>query len=417
MKTSSLEPGLLSVFRLFTGLRLAFAILGLAAYFIFSGIFPNLPEPPNQAIYWFSLADSALLIGYLSWPALRRFLGRAFLPIGLAIATIGPSLVQYLELPGQGGQGLGETRGALQLFLLLFIPLILISWQYNFRTVILYTLGTVLLDWFFIAITMNPLTIGLIPLIGILFLRTISYILVGYMVVRLMSTQREQRRALAEANTQLAHYAATLEQLATSRERNRLARELHDTLAHSLSGVAVQLEAVKTLWENNPEAARAMLDHSLATTRNGLTETRRALQALRASPLEDLGLALAIRSLAESVATRNGLALEVEAPERLENLSPDVEQGIYRVAQEALENVALHAQARNVKMRLSQSDGHFALTISDDGRGFEPGNVDLANQFGLQGMRERTEMLGGSLEVDSQPGSGTTIRLTWGGRL
>jgi signal transduction histidine kinase len=215
-------------------------------------------------------------------------------------------------------------------------------------------------------------------LAGALFIRTISFILVGYMVVRLMTTQREQRRALAEANTQLAHYAATLEQLATSRERNRLARELHDTLAHSLSGIAVQLEAVKTLWENSPEDA-AMLEQSLATTRSGLTETRRALQALRASPLEDLGLALAVRSLAESVAARSGLALDLEAPERLENLSPDLEQGIYRIVQEALENIAQHANARNVKMQLSQTDGHFTLTISDDGQGFQMESVDVIN--------------------------------------
>jgi signal transduction histidine kinase len=253
-------------------------------------------------------------------------------------------------------------------------------------------------------------------LAGALFIRTISFIVVGYMVVRLMTTQREQRRALAEANTQLAHYAAALEQLATSRERNRLARELHDTLAHSLSGIAVQLEAVKTLWENSPEDARAMLEQSLATTRSGLTETRRALQALRASPLEDLGLALAVRSLAESVAARNGLALDLEAPERLENLSPDLEQGIYRVVQEALENITQHAHARNVKVQLSQTDGHFTLTISDDGKGFQMESVDMINQFGLQGMRERTEMLGGDLEVESQPGRGTTIRLAWGGR-
>jgi signal transduction histidine kinase len=235
------------------------------------------------------------------------------------------------------------------------------------------------------------------------------------MVVRLMKTQREQRRALAHANTHLVHYAATLEQLATSQERNRLARELHDTLAHSLSGVAVQLEAVKTLWDTSPEGARAMLEGSLAATRSGLTETRRALQALRASPLEDLGLGLAIRSLAESAAVRNGLVLDLNIPDRLENLSPDVEQALYRVAQEALENIGKHADAHNVKISLIQENSTVELIISDDGRGFEPQSIDLLNQFGLQGIRERTDMLGGDLEVVSRQGGGTTIRLSWEG--
>jgi signal transduction histidine kinase len=276
-----------------------------------------------------------------------------------------------------------------------------------------------LLDWFLIGSLVDIPSLRSIPMIGVLFIRTITFLLVGYMVVRLMTNQRQQRRALAEANTQLAHYAGTLEQLATSRERNRLARELHDTLAHSLSGVAVQLEAVKTLWEDSPRDARSMLEQSLAATRNGLTETRRALQALRATPLEDLGLALSIRNLAESVASREGLALDLELPERLDldSLSPDMEQGIYRVAQEALENVAQHADARNVRLSISQANGHFAMTISDDGRGFDPESVDLIHQFGLQGMRERTNILGGKLEVESQPGSGTTISLAWGGRM
>jgi len=203
--------------------------------------------------------------------------------------------------------------------------------------------------------------------------------------------------------------------LAISRERNRLAHELHDTLAHSLSGVAVQLEAIDTILDTNPDEAKALLQQSLATTRSGLNETRRALRALRAGPLEDLGLALAMRSLAESVASRNGLKLSLDVPEHLENLSPELEQDIYRVAQEALENVARHAQAKNVKVRLSQNKDQLELIISDNGRGFDPSKIDAITKFGIQGMRERTEMLGGNLEVDSRPEGGTMIRLVWKG--
>jgi signal transduction histidine kinase len=160
-----------------------------------------------------------------------------------------------------------------------------------------------------------------------------------------------------------------------------------------------------------------MLRQSLATTRSGLTETRRALQALRPSPLEDLGLALALRGLSETVAARGDLKLELDVPESLKNLPPEVEEGIYRIAQEALENVAKHAHAKNVHVQLSQDDNRLALTISDDGQGFDPKNIDPVRQFGIQGMRERTEMLGGALEVDSQPERGTVIQLAWSHRI
>jgi signal transduction histidine kinase len=106
--------------------------------------------------------------------------------------------------------------------------------------------------------------------------------------------------------------------------------------------------------------------------------------------------------------------LDLKVPDRLENLSPDVEQALYRVAQEALENIAKHAEARNVKMTILQENGTVEMIISDDGRGFEPQSVDLLNRFGLQGIRERAEMLGGDLEVASRPGQGTTIHLIWG---
>ena len=414
MKTDFVEPGLLSVFRLLTGVRFGITITGLASFLMVAGAFVQ----PPIFVLWFGVADAAFLLAYLSWPPVQRLMGRAFLPIGLLLASVGPVTEQYFFQRDWSGFGISvqQPAGMIQVFLLLFVPLVLIGWQYNFRMIILFSLGTAFLDWFLIGSLVDFTSLRIIPVIGVLFIRTITFILVGYMVVRLMANQRQQRRALAEANSQLAHYATTLEQLATSRERNRLARELHDTLAHSLSGVAVQLEAVKTLWENSPQESRTMLEQSLATTRNGLTETRRALQALRATPLEDLGLALAIHNLAESVTSRKGLALDMDLPERLENLSPDVEQGIYRVAQEALENVIQHAEARNVKLRISQANGSFAMTISDDGRGFDPESVDLIHQFGLQGMRERTEMLGGQLEMVSQPGNGTTISLTWGER-
>src|SRR5512142_1209627 len=167
-----------------------------------------------------------------------------------------------------------------------------------------------------------------------------------------MQRQREQRQSLVEANRQVRHYAATLEQLAVTQERNRMSRELHDTLAHTLSGLAVQLEAARSLWRSSPERSHAMLEDALLATRSGLTESRKAIQALRASPLEDLGLTLALRTLAESAASRSGAALDLAIPATLEKLAPDVEQCLFRVAQEALENIVRHAEAQSITVRL-----------------------------------------------------------------
>src|SRR4029078_5838718 len=109
-----------------------------------------------------------------------------------------------------------------------------------------------------------------------------------------------------EANAKLVDYASTNEQLAVTRERNRVARDMHDTLAHTLSAVSVQLEAADSVWDSQPQQAHELLQKSLASARAGLGETRRAVRALRASPLDDLGLGLALRDLAESTADRAG---------------------------------------------------------------------------------------------------------------
>jgi signal transduction histidine kinase len=231
------------------------------------------------------------------------------------------------------------------------------------------------------------------------------------MVVRLIAAQRAQRRSLTEANARLAHHAATLEQLAISRERNRLARELHDTLAHTLSGLAVQLEATRSLWERDPGGARALLDASLVATRAGLSESRRALQALRAAPIEELGLLRALQRMAESAAERSGLALDLRLPERDLELPPDIEQCIYRVAQEALENVVRHAEASQVAVHLLYDRQRAALLVRDDGQGFDSTQVDATQRLGLRGMRERARLAGGQLELTSQPGVGTSIHL------
>ena len=413
-----LEPGALYAFRLMSGVRFILIVLSILAQVIRFG-WPS----TRPYMYWISLASSGLLLGYLLWPRLEQLLKQYYLLIGVMIATLGPILEQFAAISFRLINPMDNSVvvSAWQLIPVLFIPLVVLAWQYNFKAVINFCLSTIVLDILTAIVLFRHVFLSdstmFIPfqLLGVEFIRMISYLIVGWLVVSMMDGQRTQRRQLELANARLSQYATTLEQLTLSRERNRLARELHDVLAHTLSGVAVELEAVRALWDAEPDRAKAMLGNSLASTREGLTETRRALQALRASPLEDIGLGLAVRTQAESTTARLGMELELEIDEDLGELRPDIEQCFYRVAQESLTNAAQHAGARKIRLVLTQRDGTLRLEVSDDGRGFDPNQVEQDSQFGLQGIRERAEMIGADFTLNTIPGEGTSITLIYGG--
>ncbi|HYF63375.1 MAG TPA: sensor histidine kinase, partial [Herpetosiphonaceae bacterium] len=240
--------------------------------------------------------------------------------------------------------------------------------------------------------------------------QTIAYMVVGYSMCLFMGRLRAQSQALQHANAQLRRHASTLESLTISRERNRLARELHDTLAHRLSSLAVQLETTKAYLHVDLEVVEELIETTLASARGGLDETRRALQALRASPLEDLGLELALRELAASAAEAARLELDLRIDE-LPELDPDVEQCVYRVTQEAVANITQHANASRVAVRLTCADDRLRLVVRDDGIGFRPDQRVIKGHFGLAGIVERAALAGGDLKITSTPGSGATIAL------
>jgi signal transduction histidine kinase len=413
---NQLEPGVLSVFRLLAGLRLAILLASGAAQLLLNHWPSNLPS--FKYLVLLTILDAAILFGYLSWSGLQKYLHSFYLPLGILFAALGPIVEQHLAIVYNIGDRAAYPELVLswQLIPILFIPLIITAWQYSFRSVVLFCLVTAGLDLLpILAIySQESLPLQRFPWVGAIFVRTFTFLVVGYMVVRLMKTQRAQRSELTQANARLAQYSLALEQLTVSRERNRLARELHDILAHTLSGVAVELEAVRALWDGDPARAQGMLDHSLKATRDGLTETRRALQSLRASPLEDMGLPLAISSLAESTALRSGARLDLQLPDKVERIPPEVEQCFYRVAQEALANISQHASARHIQLSLAQQGKQLVLHVRDDGLGFEPDTGIPPERFGLTGMHERAEMIGGRLEVSSTAGQGTTVQLVYG---
>lgn len=407
-----IEAGLLRVFRYFATMAVAYFAVNLLYYSAMAGDVLVARLVSVQL----GLMGYLVLLVFLSWPGLELRLKEMFLPIALSIATVVPILsmiVFRLVIPTKPTTP--EEMGLWPVFPVLFIPLILIAWQYNFRSVLILTIATALVDLMLILVSLGQISLDTIPAISSVFIRAIALGVVGQIVSLLMDTQREQRHDLISANIRLSQHAATLEDLAVSQERNRLARELHDTLAHTLSGMAVNLEALKLMIPQEMDEVHRMLERSLETTRKGLAETRRALKDLRSLPLEDMGLKNALRDLAVDMASRADLKLTLELPVEPLELTPDLEQCLYRIAQEALTNILHHAGASSITVQLVDDQTGLLMVVSDDGKGFSIDGVDSSEKFGLRGMQERARLAGGELMVTSNPQQGTCVRFIYRG--
>lgn len=407
-RSARIEPGLLPLFRLLNTIIFVILTLGMCG---FVGQ-PGVERDYFAAFLWL---QSTFLLGYLAWGWLQRRLGRLYLPLALLVATLSPIIGQaaatriYLDL-GLRGSAIQSDHGVFYFWLVL--PLLLVCTQYGMRTMLAFAVGTALAP-FLLALPLERAG-GFSAEVtgGHAFIRLFLFSVVGFVLVRLTTAQRRQRDELEQKNSQLAHYASTLEQLAITRERNRMARELHDTLAHTLSAVNMQLKALEVTLETDPPAAQPRLRQIQDLTRSGLTDARRALHALRASPIEDLGLLLALERHAQQTAERAGLQTRLDLPPQLNGLRPEVEQNLYRIAEEAMNNVARHAMATYLVVGLKRENGRLRLVVMDNGVGFDTTQAAPDGHFGLTGMRERAMLIDGDLRVDSQPGRGTRIEVS-----
>jgi nitrate/nitrite-specific signal transduction histidine kinase len=217
-----------------------------------------------------------------------------------------------------------------------------------------------------------------------------------------------QQIGVAVENARLYEQA---QQLAIMKERNRLARDLHDSVTQALYGVTLYAEAgARQLLSGEPDRVAEHLCEIRTTAQESLREMRLLIFELRLPMLKTEGLAAALQARLESVEARVGLEtdLRVEGDGRL---SPEVEEGLYRIAQEALNNTLKHAQARTVSVHLHHNQQAVTLEIGDDGMGFEPMETREKGGFGLRGMEERAIRMGGSLTVHSSPGKGTNVKV------
>ena len=247
------------------------------------------------------------------------------------------------------------------------------------------------------------------------------YVALAFFVVlkdSAQSAQRESQRLLnelSEAHEQLQEHAAEIEELAVMRERNRLARDLHDSVTQSLYSLTLFTQAARERAKAGDLAqTNRSLERIADTAGQSLKEMRLLVYELRPMALEEESLVEALQSRLDQVERRSGVQtrLVVEADGDLQ-LPETVEDELYHIGQEALNNALKHAHASSVAVRLSQPAGSGQLTfeVADDGEGFDVGALDQGGGLGLLSIRERVENMNGELEIESAAGQGTAVRV------
>ncbi len=224
------------------------------------------------------------------------------------------------------------------------------------------------------------------------------------------ATMENERLAieLREANRKLREYSVQVEELATTKERNRVAREIHDSLGHYFTVVNVQIEAARTVMRSDPDRSRDALLKAQTLSKEGLAEVRRSIATLRVSPLENQTLVEALHRLVEDNRSA-GIVTELNLVGEVPSLSAPQALTLFRVAQEGLTNIRKHACASRAELRLDFSNpARVDMTIEDNGVGMSKAG---GGGFGLVGIRERVQLLNGSVEVKNSLGQGFRVKV------
>lgn len=250
-------------------------------------------------------------------------------------------------------------------------------------------------------------------------IRSLNIILFILFCIYTMSVQRGMiaevsrlNKELHSTNEQLKEYAGIAENMAQTKERNRLAREIHDTLGHTLTGITTGLDACLTLIDISPEETRKQLQMLARVSREGVKEVRRSVNELRPDSLERLSLEMAIREMINDMSQISNVDIYFETYECDLRFDEDEENTIYRVIQESITNAVRHGQAHKICITLKRENAVLFLEIKDDGKGCD----NITAGFGTRHMRERIEMLGGHIEFEGKDGFivRAKIPIRWG---
>ncbi len=400
------------IFRIVLAVELCVGIAGLLLLF---------RSDPGQAAWYGLFVVSRLIMAMLAYlPPAERVLGRSLLAVvlGLHITLTGlDAALAPLGLLGfwsgaydwEGNAMTALQQVPVQAYLLL-IPTTLLAWGYGRRGALYGGALAMLMVMLGAALSLQAHVVAPVYLLSVAILVLLLNVLPTIVSV-LAERERRQRAELEAAYHGIRRHAAIVEQLAVSRERNRLARELHDTLAHSLSAIAVQLEALRALLAHNPQAAEHAVSDMTALARSGLSDVRHAIQELRVDPVQTMGLEGALRDMLSQVEARTGLSTEMTVSGQESDLTLEEAGALYRIAEEALLNAERHAAASRLSLALEQNGPGVRLVVADDGRGFDQERIG-PDRYGLIGMRERAAIIGADLDIVTAPGQGTRVQCT-----
>lgn len=344
----------------------------LAIYGLLLVLEPRLPRQPGWYPAGYLLLQSGLAMGLLLFPPHEDFLPMLFIPLCLQAVLF------------------FNRRAGLICTLAFCLALA----------------GPMLATW-----KWTPTGLVMVLLYAALFYLVSNY---AHLIQRAEAARQENQtliQALQATGRQLQDYAAQVEEFAIAQERGRLARELHDSATQTIFSMNLTAQAARLLVEKEPGRAAQQLDRLQELAQGATGEIQVLVSQLRPRSLAEEGLPAALRRLVAEREARDGLHIHLEISSEKELPEPVV-VGLYRIAQEALNNVAKHAGTRDVLVRLNLAEERLALEIEDGGVGFDPGAVPLqSGHVGLAGMVERARELGWRLSCDSQPGHGTRIRV------
>lgn len=221
-------------------------------------------------------------------------------------------------------------------------------------------------------------------------------------------SERQMRQQLAEANQQLKEYSQKIEELATVQERNRIARDIHDSLGHALTSLNIQMQTAVKLWEREPAQAHTFLTQAQTLGKTAMMEVRKSISTLREDPKDEQPLEARIETLVDDFRKGTGIFV-CTSINRCGSLTKPAAKTVYRIVQESLTNIFKYAEATEVKIQLVTTPEELNLTIEDNGKGFNP--KQKRSGFGLKGMRERTLSVDGQFKLTTSPGKGCRIEV------
>ena len=238
----------------------------------------------------------------------------------------------------------------------------------------------------------------------------VAYVLVASFSLTLKQNRIVQKQLIA-ANKQLRDYAEQVEELTAENERNRLARELHDSVTQTIFSMTLITRSARTLQERDPDQVAGKLEELQDLAQNALTEMRALITQLRPLSISTDGLYAVLGKHIKEFSQRSELNISLEIPEEDTWLVCNQEQEVFRIVQEALNNISKHAQAKQALIKFEQTPTLLTITISDDGQGFDLNEKAESSHhhFGLESMRQRATELNGTLEVKSTLGAGTQV--------